>query len=36
MKVLRASTMTATADMPDQVRAKLARQVGELTEASTP
>lgn len=36
MQVLRASTMTATADMPDQVRAKLARQVGELTEASTP
>lgn len=35
-QVLRASTMTAHADMPDQVYAKLARQVGELTEASTP
>ena len=35
-QVLRASTITADADMPDQVRAKLARQVGELTEAVTP
>lgn len=35
-QVLRASTITATADMPDQVRAKLARQVGELTEADQP
>ncbi len=35
-QVLRASTITAHADMPDQVYAKLARQVGELTEASTP
>ena len=32
-QVLRASTITADADMPDQVRAKLSRQVGELTEA---
>lgn len=35
-QVLRASTLTADADMPDQVRAKLARQVGELTEATNP
>ena len=35
-KVLRASTITAEEDMPDQVRAKLARQVGELTEAVMP
>lgn len=35
-QVLRASTITADADMPDQVRAKLARQVGELTEADNP
>lgn len=35
-QVLRASTITAEEDMPDQVRAKLARQVGELTEAVTP
>lgn len=35
-QVLRASTITADADMPDQVRAKLARQVGELTEAVNP
>lgn len=35
-QVLRASTMTAEADMPDQVRAKLARQVGELTETTNP
>lgn len=35
-QVLRASTITAAADMPDQVRAKLARQVGELTEADQP
>lgn len=35
-QVLRASTITAEADMPDQVRAKLARQVGELTEATDP
>ena len=35
-QVLRASTMTAEADMPDQVRAKLSRQVGELTETTNP
>ena len=35
-QVLRASTITADADMPDQVRAKLSRQVGELTEAVNP
>ncbi len=35
-QVLRASTITAEEDMPDQVRAKLARQVGELTEAVNP
>lgn len=35
-QVLRASTMTADEDMPDQVRAKLARQVGELTEPFNP
>lgn len=35
-QVLRASTITAAADMPDQVRAKLSRQVGELTEAVNP
>ncbi len=35
-QVLRASTMTAGADMPDQVSAKLARQVGELTEPTNP
>lgn len=35
-QVLRASTITAEADMPDQVRAKLSRQVGELTEAVNP
>ena len=35
-QVLRASTITAEEDMPDQVRAKLARQVGELTEAFMP
>ena len=35
-QVLRASTITAKADMPDQVHAKLARQVGELTEADQP
>lgn len=35
-QVLRASTLTAEEDMPDQVRAKLARQVGELTEATQP
>lgn len=35
-QVLRASTMTAEEDMPDQVRAKLARQVGELTEPTNP
>lgn len=35
-QVLRASTLTAEADMPDQVRAKLARQVGELTEEANP
>lgn len=35
-QVLRASTITADADMPDQVRAKLSRQVGELTEADQP
>ena len=35
-QVLRASTITAEEDMPDQVRAKLSRQVGELTEAVNP
>jgi hypothetical protein len=35
-QVLRASNITAEADMPDQVRAKLARQVGELTEPTNP
>ena len=35
-QVLRASNITADADMPDQVRAKLSRQVGELTEAINP
>lgn len=35
-QVLRASTITTDADMPDQVRAKLARQVGELTETTDP
>lgn len=35
-QVLRASTITADADMPDQVRAKLSRQIGELTEAVNP
>ncbi len=35
-QVLRASNITADADMPDQVRAKLARQVGELTESTNP
>lgn len=35
-QVLRASTITADADMPDQVRAKLSRQVGELTETVNP
>lgn len=35
-QVLRASTMTAEHDMPDQVRAKIARTVGELTEESNP
>lgn len=35
-QVLRASTITADADMPDQVRAKLSRQVGELTDAVNP
>lgn len=35
-QALRASTITADADMPDQVRAKLSRQVGELTEAVNP
>ena len=31
-QVLRASTMTADQDVPDQVRAKLAKIIGELTE----
>lgn len=35
-QVLRASTLTADQDMPDQVRAKLAKIIGELTEAHDP
>ncbi len=35
-QVLRASTITADHDMPDQVRAKIARIIGELTEESDP
>ena len=35
-QVLRASTMTADQDMPDQVRAKLAKIIGELTEETDP
>lgn len=35
-QVLRASTITTEHDMPDQVRAKIARIIGELTEESDP
>lgn len=35
-QVLRASTMTADQDVPDQVRAKLAKIIGELTEEADP
>lgn len=35
-QVLRASNMTADQEMPDQVRAKLAKVIGELTEESDP
>ena len=35
-QVLRASTMTADHDVPDQVRAKLAKIIGELTEEADP
>lgn len=35
-QVLRASTMTADQDVPDQVRAKLAKIIGELTEDANP
>lgn len=35
-QVLRASTMTADQDVPDQVRAKLAKIIGELTEDEDP
>lgn len=35
-QVLRAATITAQQDMPDQVRAKLAKVIGEITEEADP